>query len=116
MQVVRSFAFLLALVAPGCVAEAVKDQAARTAAAQHGYDRLLKASTGEGPAVDGVAVVTTKDLAKTPKNVRALLENLTRSFYKNGNAWLAIDHAANGDGPAPAPLVPPTLLVPPGGP
>lgn len=108
-------ALLLAVVltAQGCVAQAVRDQAATTAAAQHGYDRLLKASTGEGLPADGVAVVTSRDLARTPKAVRELLANLTRSFYVNANAWLKIDHAANagtGD-PEPTYLVPPSALV-----
>jgi hypothetical protein len=105
---------VVGLLSPGCVAEAVKDQAARTAAAQHGYDRLIRASIGEGLPADGVAVVTSADLEATPASVRELLTNLTRSFYKNANAWLVLDHAANDA--AEVTLTPPAALVPPGGP
>lgn len=92
---------LALLVAPaGCVAEAVKTQAATEVDVHEGYDRLIgQTLDGSIDPVDGVAI-TPSDWNDTPLSVQEFVGELILSIYANRLSWNRVNYACD-QGPDP---------------
>jgi hypothetical protein len=83
----KNLLIVLALLAPGCVCSAVKDQAETMSAVSDGYNRKtqeeLDKARGNG------------DLGKTPLSVKILLQNVLNANAKHRKNWWEQNHALN---------------------
>lgn len=101
---------LLILLTPACVSSAVKEQAAKTAAAHDQYDVLIRATLDGSIKPEDGKPVTAAELAATPASVRELLQNTLRALYASRLAWHKTAFALEvGPDPAAGNFDPPTL-------
>jgi hypothetical protein len=92
---------LAALFVPGCVCDAAKDQAVKSAAASDTYASIIESAFDGTIEEKNGAPVTAADLAATPDSVKALLQNCVTAIYVSRKGWHQLKFAiADGADPA----------------
>lgn len=103
-RLVSAFALVAMLLTPGCVCDAAKDQAGRSAAASDIYAGLIESALDGSIEAPNGKPVTADDLAATPASVKELLQNCVTAVYVSRNGWHQVNFAIN-DGPDPKTLM-----------